>query len=72
MNPNRLTCVIAFQACVSFAETEAALEFEGRCAKVVSSEIGQALHAYARRKDLISDVFVSTTLYGNCGSIRMA
>eukprot|EP00250_Pteridium_aquilinum_P000221 c10244_g1_i1 orf=80-2863(+) len=75
VNASRLTCVIVLQTCVSFAETNEALALEGLSVKEVALEVGQALHAYARRKDLVSDAFVGTTLlnmYGNCGSIRMA
>ncbi|KAI5071720.1 hypothetical protein GOP47_0013971 [Adiantum capillus-veneris] len=75
ITPNRLTCVIALQACVSFAELEEAVTPEEGAGKLVSLEIGQALHAYACRKDLTADAFVGTTLlsmYGNCGSINMA
>ncbi|MCO5599711.1 hypothetical protein L7F22_053816 [Adiantum nelumboides] len=74
ISPNRLTCVSALQACVSFAELEEVALDEGS-ADSVALEIGQALHAYTPKKDLATDAFVGTTLlsmYGSCGNLKMA
>ncbi|KAH7283603.1 hypothetical protein KP509_34G015500 [Ceratopteris richardii] len=71
MLPNHLTCIVALKICISLGEKEVNDEL----AKSFSLELGQSIHAYARKNDLLSDPLIGTTLismYGKCGSIKMA
>eukprot|EP00250_Pteridium_aquilinum_P007571 c17252_g3_i1 orf=3-371(+) len=69
VSPDQLTFVIAIQACATLAETDESLLEGGRSMKVVPLEIGQALHAEARRRGFELDALVGCTLvsmYGKC------
>eukprot|EP00250_Pteridium_aquilinum_P028513 c37293_g1_i1 orf=79-2040(+) len=75
--PNQGTLVIALQACNSLLEEkeEASNAVEEQWARIKVHEIGQALHADARKAGLASDVMVGTTLvsmYGKCGTVAEA
>ncbi|MCO5555519.1 hypothetical protein L7F22_009064 [Adiantum nelumboides] len=70
--PNNLTCLFALQACSILAQNERAISVEGMLRKVVSLEIGIALHKDALSKGFTSDAFVGNTLlsmYGKCGDV---
>lgn len=72
MKPDELTVVFALQACSILAEKEEGLVTQGQLTKVVSLQIGQALHENAQRKGFAQNVFVGTTLvnvYGKCGAV---
>lgn len=64
--------VVSLQACCILAGKE---EPDGLSRKVVSLEIGRAIHADGRRRGFSLDIFVGSTLvnmYGKCGSIAEA
>ncbi|KAI5083780.1 hypothetical protein GOP47_0003523 [Adiantum capillus-veneris] len=70
--PNNLTCLFALQACTILAQNERAVSVEGMLKKVVSLEIGSALHKDVLAKGFTSDAFVGNTLlsmYGKCGDV---
>lgn len=73
--PDDRVFVISIQACGILAEKEEASFVEGQAIKVTSLNIGQALHADARKNGYASNVYVGTTLvsvYGKCGAISEA
>ncbi|MCO5563712.1 hypothetical protein L7F22_017359 [Adiantum nelumboides] len=73
--PDDRVFVISIQACGILAEQEPPYFVEGQAIKIVSLEIGQALHADARKFGYASNVYVGTTLismYGKCGAISDA
>lgn len=71
IKPDRQAFAIAFQACGTLAEAEdATIETRSR-----ALEIGEALHADARRKGVASHVFVGNSIvsmYGKCGDAAAA
>lgn len=72
MAPNHLTFMCALQACGILAEKERAVSVEGMLKKVVSLEIGGALHKDALAKGFTTDAFVGNTLlsmYAKCGDV---
>eukprot|EP00250_Pteridium_aquilinum_P023928 c27960_g1_i1 orf=3-386(+) len=72
VSPNDQTFVCAIQACGTLAEIENACNVDGKVTKVMSLELGQALHVDAWRAGFSLDVYVATTLismYGKCGAI---
>eukprot|EP00250_Pteridium_aquilinum_P021969 c25273_g2_i2 orf=248-2998(+) len=73
--PDERALVIVLLACIILAEKEEAFLLEGRSIKVMSLEIGQALHADACRNGFVYDAFVGSALismYGMCGDIEGA
>eukprot|EP00250_Pteridium_aquilinum_P021979 c25273_g8_i1 orf=350-1663(+) len=75
MDIDWLALVFALQACGSLAGKEIASVVERKLIKLMSLEIGQALHSLARMRYYESDMFVATALinmYGKCGAIREA
>lgn len=75
--PNQGTFVITLQACCILLEEkqEASNVAEEHRNKIRVHEIGQALHADARKAGFGSDIIVGTTLvsmYGKCGTIAEA
>lgn len=74
-SPDSRTYVFTLQACNILADKEEAVVIEGQSIKVMSLEIGRAIHSDARRKGFMSDVFVGTALvgmYGKCQAIAEA
>lgn len=75
LSPGLLTIVIALQACGLLAEQEQSFVVEGGSIKLMSLQIGQALHSDARMKGFASHPFVGTALlsmYAKCGAIAEA
>lgn len=70
INPDKLAFVIILQACCIYAALEGNNLYHAQSLSVLLLEIGQALHADARRKCLDSDAFVGNTLvhlFVRCG-----
>eukprot|EP00250_Pteridium_aquilinum_P004607 c14815_g1_i2 orf=195-2444(-) len=73
--PDQVTFVMAIQACATIAETAEALVVQGKSRKIMSLEIGKALHADAQRNDFASDLIVGNALlnlYGKCRAVQEA
>jgi pentatricopeptide repeat protein len=67
--------LVAVQACGVLAQREGAIAMEGRSVKPMGLEIGRALLADARRRELHLDAHLATAfvnLLGKCGSIEDA
>ncbi|KAH7331876.1 hypothetical protein KP509_20G054700 [Ceratopteris richardii] len=70
--PNNLTLLFALQACGIVAEKETTVFINGSHKKLVSLEIGCALHKDATAKGFIFDVYIGNALlsmYGKCGDM---
>lgn len=75
VSPDSRTYVSTLQACNILADKEEGVVSEGQSMKVRPLDIGRAIHADARRKGFMSDVFVGTALlgmYGKCQAINEA
>lgn len=75
VSPNQLTFVFAFQACGILADKEEAIMVDGCPTKLVSLEIGQAVHVDAKSKGFTSDLLLGSSLvsmYGKCGAVLEA
>ncbi|MCO5595892.1 hypothetical protein L7F22_049943 [Adiantum nelumboides] len=75
VSPNRVTFLFAFQACGILADREDAIMVTGCAIKVVSLEIGKALHVDAKCKGFTTDDVVGSSLvsmYGKCGAVLEA
>ncbi|MCO5563067.1 hypothetical protein L7F22_016703 [Adiantum nelumboides] len=69
------TMVFALQAVRALAEEEVAHLLNNRKSRAIAFEIGRALHAEVRRKDLSLSVVTGNTLismYGSCGAMAHA
>lgn len=67
--------MISIQACTLLAEREEAIVVDRQPIKLMTLEIGQALHADLNRDGFATDIFLGTTLlsmYGKCGAIKEA
>lgn len=75
VRPDSRLYVFTLQACNLLANKEEAVVSEGKLLKMISLEIGRALHSDARRNGFMSDLFVGTALvgmYGKCQAIAEA
>ncbi|KAH7279394.1 hypothetical protein KP509_37G017500 [Ceratopteris richardii] len=75
VSPNRVTFLFAFQACGTLADREDAVMLNGCPIKVVSLDIGRALHFDAKNKGFTTDDVVGSSLvsmYGKCGAVSEA
>ena len=71
-DPDQVTMTLALQACSFLAEREMSSPCLKLLDKPISLEIGEALHADARREGIASDMFVGSNLiamYAKCGCI---
>ncbi|KAH7424966.1 hypothetical protein KP509_11G034300 [Ceratopteris richardii] len=72
LNPDHTTYAITLSACAGLAKTEGADTYKS---KLTCLEIGQRIHADARRDGLDSHAMVASSLgclYGKCGVVRQA
>ena len=75
VDPDKVSCILALQACACLAEKELICFVEEGEIKRKSLEIGQALKSDLTKKGYISDKRVATALigmYGKCGVIYEA
>eukprot|EP00250_Pteridium_aquilinum_P020404 c24802_g1_i1 orf=405-2171(+) len=75
VNPDKVACMIALQACGALAQEEESALVKDRTIKFKALEIGTALHADAVEMRYASDTRVGTSIismYGKCGAIAEA
>eukprot|EP00250_Pteridium_aquilinum_P015153 c22412_g1_i1 orf=86-3610(+) len=75
VTPDERTFVNAVQACCIYSGKEEAFAIDTQWQKFISLDVGQGLHADARRMGFASNVFLGNTLitlYGKCGSLLEA
>lgn len=75
IHPDEKIVVVALQACCLLARKEEPVHVDGEMVRVISLEIGKALHHDAKRHNFHSDCFVNSTLigmYAICGRITEA
>ncbi|KAI5080357.1 hypothetical protein GOP47_0005836 [Adiantum capillus-veneris] len=75
IKPDKYAIVPAIQAVCSLADCEEVFDAEEQSEKVMLLGIGYGLHSDARRRGVLSDIFVGNTLvsmYGKCGAITEA
>ncbi|KAH7285582.1 hypothetical protein KP509_33G035100 [Ceratopteris richardii] len=73
--PDERTFVNAVQACCLHADKEEPIVYNGKRHKLMCLEVGQGLHADARKMGFASNLFLCNTLvtlYGKCGSLLEA
>ena len=69
------SCNISYTSTFRFQEEGVPIDMSSKSIRLVSLDIGQALHADARKKGCMSDILVGNTLLhllGKCGTVQQA